>query len=1423
MASNRIKILLLLAGFTLLCTCIKVKDEMMVTTGEVTNIQQNSAEASGMIVELGTGVTEHGHCYAKTPNASINNLKTTLGIPAGNGGFTSPLPDLEAGTKYYIKAYLSNGKDIVYGKEISFSTLAALLPEITTKPVTDITQQGANSGGNIKSDGGAPVTARGVCWNTASVPTISNNKTTEGNGSGIYSSNLTGLSLSTTYYVRAYATNSTGTGYGNEIYFTTAAGAVIPPVTTTDISAITINSAFSGGTISNDGGAPVTDRGVCWSTTINPTIASFKTSNGTGIGNFSGNLTGLNSGTTYYVRAFATNNVGTGYGNQLTFTTSSDIPVVTTSTITSVTGTTASGGGNIATDGGAAITARGVCWSTSANPTVSNSKTNDGAGTGSFSSNLAGLNPATLYYVRAYATNSEGTAYGDQVSFTTSTTMPSVTTAIVSAITATTSTCGGNVTSDGGASVTARGVCWNTAPGTTTSNSKTSDGSGTGTFISSLTGLNANTTYYIRAYATNSLGTAYGTEYNFKTSAGLPSVTTASVTSITETTAISGGNVINDGGASISARGVCWSTSPNPTLTNSLTDNGTGTGSFVSNLTGLMNKTTYYVRAYATNSSGTGYGNEISFTTSSLPVVTTYTVSNISGNSATSGGNISDDGGTAVIARGVCWSISQDPVATGTHTTDGSGSGSFDSNITGLQSNTTYYVRAYATNSAGIAYGAQKSFTTNIVVTDIDGNAYNTVKIGTQLWTRENLEVTHYRDGSPIAMVTDNNVWNSLGTGAYCNYNNEENNVITYGRIYNFYAIDDNRNLCPVGWHLPSDAEWSTLTTYLGGIAVAGGKMKETGTTHWSSPNAGATNESGFNALPGGNRANDGTFTGIGDVGVWWSSTEYSTNIAWHRDVVYNGSNVNINNSYEVVGFSVRCIQGEVTKVIPTLTTTGISLITAYTASSGGNITSDGGAFITERGICWSTIANPTINDNKTTNGTGPGIFTSDLNDLSPATTYYVRAYATNKAGTAYGNELSITTTALFPTLTTIETTLIKAYSASSGGDITNNGGATITARGVCWSTSQNPTVTNDHTANGGGSGSYTSNITGLSPLTTYFVRAYATNSAGTAYGNEINFITSSNSPPAVPTGVYATPADKAVTNKWNTVSYATSYNIYWSTSPGVSKTNFTGKISDITTTSYLHTGLTSGTIYYYVVTSKNDYGESIESNYAKATVPLLLQTNTISASGEKQYYQVSISSGQSLFVNINIADDRNIFYLYVKHGSLPTITNYDTLSVTGEDEAISIKNAQTGTYYIMVYASSLFCDYNGCASGDYTITASTGVTALTFGISTAWAIIHSQEKDYYEVTVSSGQSLFVNTHNADNRNDFYLYAKYGSLPTTSVYDAKSETGEDEAISITNTQSGTYYIMVFAISRYCDYNGCAPGDFTITAISSKKK
>jgi len=326
-----------------------------------------------------------------------------------------------------------------------------------------------------------------------------------------------------------------------------------------------------------------------------------------------------------------------------------------------------------------------------------------------------------------------------------------------------------------------------------------------------------------------------------------------------------------------------------------------------------------------------------------LPVLETTPISEIFETTAISGGNITSDGGTGISQRGVCWSTSEHPTIENSKKSNGTGMGSFTCKMYGLGRNTTYYLRAYATNIVGTAYGNEISFTTRAStilfnpkisygsVNDSEGNVYKTIQIGEigvplqgntlkslhvgqQEWMVENLRVTEFNDGTPIPLVTEKAAWVNNKTPGYCWYdNNEAKFKETYGALYNGYTVNTNK-LCPIGWHVPSDNEWGTLKAFLEGVEYAGGKLKEVGNIHWVSPNTGATNSSGFAALPGGVRSDGGDFKEIGLHGRWWTSSEFKTlyndgSSSWSWYLNNNSSKIFSDYYKKIGGFSVRCVK----------------------------------------------------------------------------------------------------------------------------------------------------------------------------------------------------------------------------------------------------------------------------------------------------------------------------------------------------------------------------------------------------------------------------------------------------------------------------------------------------------------------------------
>jgi uncharacterized protein (TIGR02145 family) len=192
-------------------------------------------------------------------------------------------------------------------------------------------------------------------------------------------------------------------------------------------------------------------------------------------------------------------------------------------------------------------------------------------------------------------------------------------------------------------------------------------------------------------------------------------------------------------------------------------------------------------------------------------------------------------------------------------------------------------------------------------ITDIDGNVYNAVVIGSQTWMKTNLNVSKYQNGTPIPQVTDPAKWATLTTGAWCYYDNDPSNGAIYGKLYNWYAVHDSRGLSPTGYQIPTDEQWTTLTSFIG--LAAGGKMKETDTSNWTSPNSEATNSTGFTGLPGGICISNGDFHFIGDYGYWWSATIIDATTAWNRSLGYNSVTACRSYDDKNYGFAVRCIK----------------------------------------------------------------------------------------------------------------------------------------------------------------------------------------------------------------------------------------------------------------------------------------------------------------------------------------------------------------------------------------------------------------------------------------------------------------------------------------------------------------------------------
>lgn len=862
------------------------------------------------------------------------------------------------------------------------------LAVISTSLITNITQTTATSGGNISSDGNSPVTTRGICWSNNENPTIADKKTIVGSGIGSFSSQVSELSPGLTYYVRAYATNGIGTAYGNSQTFSTSV--LLPSLKTIEPSEITKISANSGGIIISNGGSEIISKGVCWSTDSLPSIADSKTINGKGNENFTSVIISLDEGTVYYLRAYATNSAGTAYGDTKVFVTDYNIenlfgacsvrpeelekiPYISPSILEEL---------SIAP----MIDVKSLNLSPRIFldfPTPGHQKSDDCSGWATAY--------AFLSYIFKQVNGNQG--YNKESLFSPSFVFafrPNKNKSEMSILKAM------EVLKErGSCPISIADTSINSFIFTPSSSDikeaskyKLSSFYQVGKDIELIkkciafgnpvvAGIIVDPVTFIYKYANNrkdpvdgyvfkknimnndlrshsicicgyddsirafKIINSWGTNWadggygwldydflvnNIRDQQGIngiivmlfvgfverPSVTTNNFTNIQTNSVTVNGQIKSDRGHSILEKGVVFSTHNSPTINDTKVACSSITTSYSVLLINLIPNTKYYAKAYAINSEGASYGKEISFTTLSVGtspisafIATPTTIiegqsvqfTDQSANNPTSWSWDFGDGNK---------SSAQNP----SHTY--SNSGKFTVKLTSANSfgsNTITKIDYIAVNStSGILFNPNLTYGS---LTDIDGNVYKTIQIGNQVWMAENLRTTKLNDGTSIANLINNFLWQSSTSPSYCWYNNDITNKSTYGALYNRYAVNTDK-LCPVGWHVSTDNNWSIMVSLLGGDDKAVSKLKEVGSAHWTNQNEGSTNSSGFTALPSGIRNNTGVFSGLNTSSIWWCiNPENYAFSSWNRQMYFDNNSVE---KYGLTlfnqnGLSVRCVK----------------------------------------------------------------------------------------------------------------------------------------------------------------------------------------------------------------------------------------------------------------------------------------------------------------------------------------------------------------------------------------------------------------------------------------------------------------------------------------------------------------------------------
>lgn len=715
-------------------------DKPTLRTYDEPDVRGNYAVVNAEIVEEGTSaVTKRGFCWSST-NASpmLGACEGSNEVPLSESMiFSSEIKDLQEGTTYYVRSYAVNEKGIGYGNRITFTTISVNEATVGEVTISGINTTAAQFSSSVTDNGNGTITERGFCWSASNqTPAIGaagcESKAVEGESFTLTLDNLE--PNQTTYWVRAYAKNQKGISYSAQVQTFRTSVLDVPGVETPTVNNITINSAEFTASIITTNNSPITEKGFCWSQTETTPDLKNSTTKAVAGNSFTLKAGNLKYGSVCYVRAYAKNGEGVGYSAVVSFNTTDILaPSLNTLSITERTPDGATLTAVISSSNNGTIKEKGFCWSSdNANPTVNDSKKVVSGSATTFTHKLTGLQNNVTYYVCAYAENEAGISYTAPEAFTTvRQAVPDVSMPDVNAVTVNSATLRSTIDSENNSAITERGFCWNTTGNTPNLGTDASQKVEEGDFTCTLTGLDFGKTYYVWAYAKNAIGTGFSPSNVFTTvNISVPGMYGTEVSDVTINSAKLSVTIYSTNNGNVTRKGFCWSTTKaDPTVDDSHQDITTDGYTLTHQLKNLTPGTIYYVRAYAENEAGLTYNDTYEFQTiaTNKPSLSEVSVDAITVNGATVSIHINDKGNLPITSAGFYWSeTNNDPSASDqVKKWDNPTTNTLTFDMTGLKDNTTYYIRAFATNSKGTTTTSVRTFTTKINPIPDDGDMEN--------------------------------------------------------------------------------------------------------------------------------------------------------------------------------------------------------------------------------------------------------------------------------------------------------------------------------------------------------------------------------------------------------------------------------------------------------------------------------------------------------------------------------------------------------------------------------------------------------------------------------------------------------------------------------------------------------------------------